>query len=78
MTLMSDALEMCACALRTCVPSYTGRPARLFFMFRPKPTGSHVTRGSVRAHLSQEARSGAIGHMAASELTSAGKRGLEP
>jgi hypothetical protein len=32
MALMSDALKTCVRALRTCVPSYTGRPARLFFM----------------------------------------------
>jgi hypothetical protein len=34
MALMSDALEMCARALRTYVPSYTDRSARLFFMLR--------------------------------------------
>jgi hypothetical protein len=34
MALMSDALEMCARALRTYVSSYTGRSARLFFMLR--------------------------------------------
>jgi hypothetical protein len=35
----------------------------------------HVTRGSTRAHLSKEVRSGATGHMAAPELTSAGRCG---
>jgi hypothetical protein len=32
---------------------------------------SHETRGSDRAHLKKETRSGVVGHMAASELTSA-------
>jgi hypothetical protein len=39
---------------------------------------SHETHGSVGAHLSREARSGAIGHVAASEPISAGRRGPEP
>jgi hypothetical protein len=60
MTLMSDALEMFMRALRTCMPSYTDRTVRLFFMF--------VTRGP----------QGAMGHVAALEPTSAGRRGLEP
>jgi hypothetical protein len=38
---------------------------------------SHFTRGSVGAHLSREARSGAIGHVAASEPISTGRSGLE-
>jgi hypothetical protein len=32
MALMSGALETCARALGTCIPSCTGRHARLFFM----------------------------------------------
>jgi hypothetical protein len=50
MTLMSDALETCARALRTCVPSYTDKSDRLFFMLEahsrprdvvaPKPTSA--------------------------------------
>jgi hypothetical protein len=32
-------------------------------------------RGSTRAHLSKEVRSGAVGHVAALELTSAGRCG---
>jgi hypothetical protein len=39
---------------------------------------SHRTHGSVRAHLNREARSRAIGHVAASEPTSAERRDLEP
>jgi hypothetical protein len=116
MALMSDALEMCAHALGTCVPSFTGRTARLFFMLEaygpqgvvghvataeltsagrrgsepydmwqrrtsPHPGGedrSHRTRGSAGAHLRQETRSGAIGHVAAPEPTSTGRRGLKP
>jgi hypothetical protein len=39
---------------------------------------SHRTRGSAGAHLSREARSGVIGHMAVLEPTSAERRGLEP
>jgi hypothetical protein len=39
---------------------------------------SHRTRGSAGAHLSQEARSGAAGHVTASELTSAGRQGPKP
>jgi hypothetical protein len=35
---------------------------------------SSRTRGSARAHLSKEARSGAAGHVAASELTSVRRR----
>jgi hypothetical protein len=38
----------------------------------------HRTRGSAEAHLNQEARSGAIAHMAAPEPTLAGRRGPEP
>jgi hypothetical protein len=40
----------------------------------PQPRGevwSHMTRGSARAHTRQETRSGAIGHVAVSEPTSA-------
>jgi hypothetical protein len=75
MALMSDALEMCARALGTYVPSYIGRSARLFFM---RPTRSRGTRGATEAQLSREARSRAIVHVAAPELTSARRRGLEP
>jgi hypothetical protein len=32
MALMSDALETCVRVLETCMPSCTGRLARLFFM----------------------------------------------
>jgi hypothetical protein len=35
----------------------------------------HVPRGSTGAHLSKEVRSGAVGHVAAPELTSAGRCG---
>jgi hypothetical protein len=35
------------------------------------------TRGSARAYLSKEARSGTVGHMAAPELTSVRRRGSE-
>jgi hypothetical protein len=54
--------------LETCVPSCIGRTARLFFMLEARET-----RGSAGAHLSWEARSRAIGHMAASEPNSDGK-----
>jgi hypothetical protein len=46
----------------------------------PQPGGevrSHMTRVSVKAHLSWEARSRAIGHVAALEPTSAWRRGPE-
>jgi hypothetical protein len=39
---------------------------------------SHRTRGSTGAHLSSEARSTTIGHVAMSEPTSAERRDLEP
>jgi hypothetical protein len=39
---------------------------------------SHGTRGSTGAHLVREARSGAEGHVAAPELTSAWRRGPGP
>jgi hypothetical protein len=39
---------------------------------------SHSTRGSTGVHLSWEVRSGAIGHVAAPEPISAGRRGPEP
>jgi hypothetical protein len=55
MALMSGALETCAHALGPCVPSYTGRSAKLFFMLE--------ARGP----------QGAMGHMAVSEPTSAGR-----
>jgi hypothetical protein len=52
---------MCARALGTYVPSYSGRPVRLFFMLETHgPIGTHGIRDSVRAHLTREARSGAI------------------
>jgi hypothetical protein len=35
----------------------------------------HVTRGSIGAHLSKEVRSGAVGHVAALDPTSAGRCG---
>jgi hypothetical protein len=38
---------------------------------------SHGTHGSIGAHLSKEVRSGGEGHVAAPELTSARRRGLE-
>jgi hypothetical protein len=38
---------------------------------------SHGTRGSAGAHLSKEAKFGAVGHMAALELTLARRRGLD-
>jgi uncharacterized protein YqgV (UPF0045/DUF77 family) len=97
MTLMSGVLETCMRVLGTCVPSYTNKSARLFFMLEirgsqgvaghvaasdpPQPGGEvqrHRTRGSAGAHLSREVRSGAIGHVAALEPTSAGRQGLEP
>jgi hypothetical protein len=39
---------------------------------------SHGTHGNIRAHLNREARSEAIGHVAASEPTSARRQGPEP
>jgi hypothetical protein len=36
-----------------------------------------VTRDSTRAHLSKEVRSGAVGHVAAPDLTSTGRCGLK-
>jgi hypothetical protein len=36
MTLTSGTLETCARALRICESSCTGRPARLFFMFKTR------------------------------------------
>jgi hypothetical protein len=44
--LMSGTLETCARALGTRVPSYTGRPARLFFMLEargPQVATRHIT-----------------------------------
>jgi hypothetical protein len=38
---------------------------------------SHGTRGSAGAHLGRNVRSGAAGHMAAPEPTSAGRCGLK-
>jgi hypothetical protein len=88
MALTSGALETCARALRTCVPSCTDRPARFSLCLRPtahkepsdmwhrrsppQPRGevqSHRTRGSTGVHLSREARSRAIGTVAAPEPT---------
>jgi hypothetical protein len=60
MALTLCALETCAHALRICMPSYTGKQARLFFM------------------LEACGPQGAVGHMATSELTPAGRRGLNP
>jgi hypothetical protein len=41
MGLMLDAFKMCARALETCVPSYTGRTAKLFFMLEARgPQGA--------------------------------------
>jgi hypothetical protein len=43
MTLMSGVLETCVCVLKTCVPSRTGRSARLFFMLEAHgPQARHV------------------------------------
>jgi hypothetical protein len=45
MTLMSDVLEMFMRALRTCMPSYTDKTVRLFFMFEmcgPQGVTGHV------------------------------------
>jgi hypothetical protein len=39
---------------------------------------SHSTRDSAGSHLSREVRSGAVGHVAAPEPTSAGRQGPEP
>jgi hypothetical protein len=39
---------------------------------------THGTRGSTGAHLVKEAKTGAEGHVAASELTSARRRGPRP
>jgi hypothetical protein len=39
---------------------------------------SHGTRGSTGGHLVKEARTGAEGHVAASELTSARRQGPSP
>jgi hypothetical protein len=43
-----------------------------------RPTGSRGTCASAGAHLSREVRSRIIGHVAATEPTSAGRRGPEP
>jgi hypothetical protein len=45
LALTLGALETCVCAMGTCEPSCTGRPARLFFMFEarsPQETTGHV------------------------------------
>jgi hypothetical protein len=45
MALTSGALEMCARALGTCVPTCTGSPARLFFILEscgPQGVAGHV------------------------------------
>jgi hypothetical protein len=47
MARTSDALETCACALGTCEPNCTGRPARLFFMIDAR--GPQRTTGRVTA-----------------------------
>jgi hypothetical protein len=65
---LSGTLKTYVRALETCVPNCIGRTARLFFMLEARET-----RGSAGAHLSWEARSRAIGHMAASEPNSDGK-----
>jgi hypothetical protein len=78
MALMSDALETCAHALRTCVPSYTDKSDRLFFMLEAHSPQQTTRRGSAGAHLSRETRFRVTGHVAAQESTSIGKRGLEP
>jgi hypothetical protein len=60
MALTSSALETCARALGTFMPSGTGRPVRLFFMLEARDP------------------QGAVGHIAVSESTPAGRRGPEP
>jgi hypothetical protein len=62
----------------TCVPSYTDKSDRLFFMFEARSPQQTMRRGNAGAHLSREARSGVTGHVTAQEPTSIGKRGLEP
>jgi hypothetical protein len=47
MQALSGALETCARALETYVPSYTGRTARLFFMLEVR--GSQGVAGHVTA-----------------------------
>jgi hypothetical protein len=63
-------------------PAAQREPPDTWQRWSPSPLGgevrSHMTRGSVGAHLSREARSGAVGHVAAPEPTSAERRGLEP
>jgi hypothetical protein len=77
--LTSSALETCAHALGTCVPSCIGSLARLFFYaWGPWPIRSRGTHDSVRVHLSWKVRSEAIGHIATLEPTSAGRWGPEP
>jgi hypothetical protein len=68
MALMSGALETCVRVLGTCIPSWTGRSARIFFMLE-----AYRTCGSTGAYLSRKVRSGAIGHVAALEPTSVRK-----
>jgi hypothetical protein len=49
MTLTSGALETCARVLGTYEPSYTGRPARLFFMLEacdPQEITGHAVAAS--------------------------------
>jgi hypothetical protein len=77
------ASVMHECALETRESSYVPRAAKPFFipvLHSPPGVVGHVaaleaqsrgTRGSTRAHLIKEARSGAEGHATASELTSA-------
>jgi hypothetical protein len=67
MTLMPGALETCARALGICVPNYTDSPASFFFMLEARD--SHGATGYV-ASLE-------LGHVIASEPTSAGRRDPE-
>jgi hypothetical protein len=46
MALTSGLLETCVRALGTCGPSRTGRPAKLFYVYDPLPTGDRMMCGS--------------------------------
>jgi hypothetical protein len=79
MALTSGALETCARALGTYVPSYRGRSARLFFMLEARDpqgvTGHVVAHGALP---SREAGSRAVGHVAAVEPSLVGRQGSKP
>jgi hypothetical protein len=67
--------------LKTHEPSCVHRAAKSFFIpvaHSPSGVGGRGIRGSTRAHLVREARSGVEGHVAAAELSSTRERGPVP